>query len=85
VPTPPLLDRTVRVHNDTDITPHAPLRSSQERFITMISILLISLVVLWALGIALSYTFGGFIHVLLLVAIVGVVFRMINEQHPLRG
>jgi hypothetical protein len=51
----------------------------------MISILLIILVVLWALGIALSYTFGGFIHVLLLVAIVGVVFRMINEQHPLRG
>ena len=51
----------------------------------MISILLIMLVVLWALGIALSYTFGGLIHVLLLVAIVGVVFRMINEGHPLRG
>ena len=51
----------------------------------MISTLLIVLVVLWALGIASSYTFGGLIHVLLLVAIVVVVFRMINEQHPLRG
>ena len=51
----------------------------------MISILLIILVVLWALGIAASYTFGGLIHVLLLVAIVVAVFRMINERHPLRG
>jgi hypothetical protein len=51
----------------------------------MISILLIILVVLWALGIALSYTLGGFIHVLLLASIIVVVFRMINEQHPLRG
>ena len=75
----------MRVHNETDITPHAPLRSSQERFIIMISTLLIVLVVLWALGLATSYTFGGLIHVLLLVAIVVVVFRMINERHPLRG
>ncbi len=36
----------------------------------MISTLLIILVVLWALGLASSYTLGGLIHVLLLVAIV---------------
>ena len=51
----------------------------------MISTLLIILVVLWALGLASSYTLGGLIHVLLLVAIVVVLFRVINGQHPLRG
>ena len=51
----------------------------------MISTLLIILVVLWALGLASSYTLGGLIHVLLLVAIVVVLLRVINGQHPLRG
>jgi Family of unknown function (DUF5670) len=51
----------------------------------MISTLLIVLLVLWALGLATSYTLGGLIHVLLLIAIVVVLFRVINGQHPIRG
>lgn len=35
------------------------------------------LVVLWILGMAASYTLGGLIHVLLLLAVVAVVFRLL--------
>ncbi len=51
----------------------------------MLSTILIVLLVLWALGLATSYTLGGLIHVLLLVAIGVVLLRVINGQHPLRG
>jgi hypothetical protein len=51
----------------------------------MISTLLIVLLVLWVLGLATSYTLGGLIHVLLLIAIVVVLLRVINGQNPLRG
>lgn len=35
------------------------------------------LVVLWGLGLATSYTLGGLIHVLLVLAVVAVLFRII--------
>jgi hypothetical protein len=35
------------------------------------------LVVLWGVGLATSYTMGGLIHVLLVLAIVAVLFRVI--------
>ena len=34
-------------------------------------------VVLWVLGLATSYTMGGLIHVLLVLAIVAVIFRLV--------
>ena len=52
---------------------------------SMISTLLIVLLILWMLGLATSYTLGGLIHVLLLIAIVVVLLRVMNGQHPLRG
>lgn len=36
------------------------------------------LLVLWALGLVTSYTMGGFIHVLLVVAVVVVLLRVIR-------
>ncbi len=51
----------------------------------MLSTLLIVLLVLWALGMVSSYTLGGFIHVLLVIAIVGVLVRVIGGRDPLRG
>jgi len=36
--------------------------------------------VLWLLGIVTSYTMGGFIHVLLVVAIIVVLIRVINGR-----
>ncbi len=41
------------------------------------------LVVLWLLGLVTSYTMGGFIHILLVVAIIAVLLRVINGRTPL--
>ena len=38
------------------------------------------LVVLWALGLVTSYTLGGFVHLLLVVAIVVVVIQVIQGR-----
>ncbi len=38
------------------------------------------LLVLWALGIVSSYTLGGFIHILLVVAIIAVLLRVIEGR-----
>jgi len=41
------------------------------------------LVVLWALGLVTSYTMGGFIHILLVVALVVMAIRIIQGRNPL--
>jgi hypothetical protein len=38
------------------------------------------LLVLWVLGLATSYTMGGFIHILLVLAIVAVLIRVIQGR-----
>jgi hypothetical protein len=40
------------------------------------------LIVLWLLGLVSSYTMGGFIHVLLVLAIVAVLVRVISGRRP---
>lgn len=40
----------------------------------------IILIVLWALGMVTSYTLGGFIHLLLAVAIIAVLIRVIQGR-----
>jgi hypothetical protein len=40
------------------------------------------LLVLWALGLVSSYTIGGFIHLLLVAAIVVVAIRLIQGRSP---
>jgi hypothetical protein len=46
----------------------------------MIWTLAIILLILWILGLVSSYTMGGFIHVLLLVALVAVVFQLFQGR-----
>lgn len=41
------------------------------------------LIILWLLGLVTSYTLGGFIHILLVIAIVVVLLRVIRGQSPL--
>ena len=48
----------------------------------MLWTIFVILLVLWALGMVSSYTLGGFIHVLLLVAIVVVLIRVIQGRRP---
>jgi hypothetical protein len=38
------------------------------------------LAILWLLGLVTSYTLGGFIHILLVLAVVVVLIRLINGQ-----
>jgi len=40
------------------------------------------LLVLWLLGMVSSYTVGGFIHVLLVIAVVVVLVRVISGRRP---
>jgi hypothetical protein len=40
------------------------------------------LLVLWLLGLVSSYTMGGFIHILLVLAIVAVLIRLIQGRSP---
>ncbi len=41
------------------------------------------LIILWLLGIVSSYTINGFIHLLLVVAIIVVLIRVIQGRRPL--
>ena len=41
------------------------------------------LLVLWGLGLVTSYTLGGFIHILLLLAVVSVVIRLVQGRRVL--
>jgi len=38
------------------------------------------LLIFWALGLVSSYTMGGFIHILLVVAVVVILFRLIQGR-----
>lgn len=49
----------------------------------MLWTIFVILLVLWLLGIVTSYTLGGFIHVLLLVAIAVVLIRVIQGRKVL--
>jgi hypothetical protein len=40
------------------------------------------LIVLWLLGMISNYTMGGFIHILLVVAIAAVLIRLIQGRRP---
>ena len=43
----------------------------------------IILIILWLLGLVTSYTLGGFIHILLVVAIILVLVRLIQGKNPI--
>jgi hypothetical protein len=46
----------------------------------MLYTLALVLLVLWLLGLVSSYTLGGFIHVLLVIALVMVILRVISGR-----
>ena len=48
----------------------------------MLYTIAVILLILWLLGLVTSYTMGGLIHVLLVVAIVMVLFRLIQGRQP---
>ncbi len=46
----------------------------------MLETIAILLVILWALGLVSSYTMGGFIHILLVIAVVVIAVRLIQGR-----
>jgi hypothetical protein len=48
----------------------------------MLMTLFVVLVVLWLLGLVSSYTMGGFIHILLVLAIAVILIRVIQGRRP---
>jgi hypothetical protein len=49
----------------------------------MLYTIAVILLVLWLLGLVTSYTLGGFIHVLLVLAIIIVLVRLIRGENPI--
>ena len=49
----------------------------------MLETVAVLLIVLWLLGLVTSYTMGGFIHILLVIAIVVILLRLISGRKPL--
>jgi Family of unknown function (DUF5670) len=48
----------------------------------MLWTIFVILLILWLLGIVSSYTLGGYIHFLLLIALVVLVIRIIEGRRP---
>jgi hypothetical protein len=57
----------------------------EERILAMFYTIAVVLVILWLLGLLTSYTMGGLIHVLLVIAIVVVLLRVIRGENVLSG
>jgi hypothetical protein len=48
----------------------------------MLNTILVLLVVLWLLGVVSAYTLGGFIHLLLVLAVAMLLIRIIQGRKP---
>lgn len=46
----------------------------------MLETIAVVLILLWALGLVSSYTMGGFVHVLLVIAIVVILLRVVQGR-----
>jgi fatty acid desaturase len=73
------------VHYGTDAADPAEVRCGQSEGTAMLTTVAVVLIVLWLLGILTSYTMGGFVHILLVIAIVVVLIRIIQGRNPLKG
>jgi hypothetical protein len=49
----------------------------------MLYTIAVVLLILWLLGFVSAYTMGGFIHVLLVIAVVVILLRVISGRRPL--
>ena len=49
----------------------------------MLWTIFVVLLIMWMLGMATSYTLGGFIHILLVIAVALVLIRIIQGRRPI--
>lgn len=50
----------------------------------MLTTIAVILLVLWLLGLVTSYTVGGLIHILLVVAVIMFLIRLIRGENPIK-
>jgi hypothetical protein len=50
---------------------------------SMLWTIFVILLILWLLGLVSSYTLGGFIHILLVIAVVVLIINLIQGRRPL--
>jgi hypothetical protein len=55
---------------------------TEEKTMDLLWTLAVILLILWLLGLVTSFTLGGFIHILLVVAIIVVLIRVIQGRRP---
>jgi len=70
-------------HSVGEAVASTKINSRPEKEIAMLYTIAVVLVILWLLGLVSSYTIGGFIHILLVIAIVIVLLRVISGRKPL--
>jgi hypothetical protein len=58
-------------------------KTIKERILIMLYTIAVILIVLWLIGLVTSTTMGGFIHVLLVIAIVVILVNVISGRKPL--
>ena len=76
----------VLLHSTVDLVASVTGNSSKlvtERLIQMLWTIFVILLILWLLGMVTSTTLGGFIHLLLIIAIAVVLIRVIQGRRPL--
>ena len=69
-------------HKRSGTASHEGTCDLTERTLMLWTIFVI-LLVLWLLGLVSSYTLGGFIHILLVIAIVVLILQLIQGRRPL--
>jgi Family of unknown function (DUF5670) len=77
----------IRAEILVSISATEPLATKQHVTLTernlMLWTIFVILLVLWLLGLVSSYTLGGFIHILLVIAIVVLILQLIQGRRPL--
>jgi len=58
-------------------------RSPMKKEATVLYTIAVVLIILWLLGLVSAYTMGGFIHVLLVIAVVVILLRLISGRQAL--
>jgi hypothetical protein len=59
------------------------LGACKERNMDLLMTVGVVLLILWLLGLVTSYTLGGFIHILLVLAIIVILIRVIQGRRPI--
>ena len=71
-----------RLSQSTRCGPAAKTRRSANQYKHMLYTLAVVLIILWLLGLVTGTMMGGFIHILLVIAIVMVLLRVISGRSP---